>query len=197
MSARERKLLVDGATACAACNASLSFWSYGVVDHCHWTGVVRGVVCVACNTRMRRSEEPRIKALGRYLEGVEDEKFDRAFEAKQEERAAKRAASIAESRQPKAERAYGDMIGAMLLDNDLLPKYRGVFRPEGDMERIYRALLKVYDSGAPVTASRVISALAWDEKRLAQLVVDIESAALTAESPACLAEMGWRTSHNL
>jgi hypothetical protein len=44
---------------CAVCDAeiSLGFRSYsGVIDHCHKTGKVRGILCWGCNVRLGKLE---------------------------------------------------------------------------------------------------------------------------------------------
>jgi len=88
------------------------------------------------------------------------------------------------------ERAYAGLIGALLVDNSLVPLFRqhAAACPEGELARIFRLLLELYDgddSGAPVTASRVLSALGPDAARAR--VVQLESEALTAESAEALA----------
>jgi len=88
------------------------------------------------------------------------------------------------------ERAYAGLIGALLVDNSLVPLHRhhSDSCPEGELAHIFRTLLELYDlddSGAPVTASRVLSALGPDPARAR--VVELESAALTAESAESLA----------
>ena len=88
------------------------------------------------------------------------------------------------------ERAYAGLVGALLVDNSLVPLFRHHVEgcPAGELALIFRTLLELYDgddSGAPVTASRVLTALGPDPARAR--VVELESAALTAESAEALA----------
>jgi DNA primase len=88
------------------------------------------------------------------------------------------------------ERAYAGLIGALLVDNSLVPLYGPLVDgcPEGELALVFRMLLELYekdDSGEPITASRVLSALGPHPARAR--VVALESAALTAESAEVLA----------
>lgn len=88
------------------------------------------------------------------------------------------------------ERAYAGLIGALLVDNSLVPLHGHLVEgcPEGELALIFRTLLELYaqdDSGEPITASRVLSALGAHPARTR--VVALESAALTAESAEVLA----------
>lgn len=65
----------SGCCAICGCPASESTWSRLVVDHCHKTGRVRGLVCDACNKGMGiLGDDPeRLRAAADYLERyVED-----------------------------------------------------------------------------------------------------------------------------
>ncbi|MEQ1894737.1 MAG: hypothetical protein ABL998_19515, partial [Planctomycetota bacterium] len=89
-----------------------------------------------------------------------------------------------------AERAYAGLIGALLVDNSLVALHGHLVAgcPAGELALIFRTLLELYekdDSGEPITASRVLSALGPDPARAR--VVALESAALTAESAEALA----------
>lgn len=64
-------LLADQSNCCASCRDPLSDVAHDVhVDHCHETGVVRGVLCRHCNIALGhlRDSPERIRALLRYIE---------------------------------------------------------------------------------------------------------------------------------
>jgi DNA primase len=87
-------------------------------------------------------------------------------------------------------KAYGLLVGALLLDNSLVPLYGPLVDgcPEGELARLFRALLELYerdDSGAPIDASALMTALGDEPARLR--VVALQSEAELAESAAILA----------
>ena len=72
-------LLVSQGSACKACGVELVLFSENrkqapVVDHCHETGKVRGLLCTGCNNRVGRVEflaaAERYEVAKRYLSGA-------------------------------------------------------------------------------------------------------------------------------
>lgn len=56
---------------CAICRAKSGYRNGGNlhVDHCHETGMVRGLLCLKCNRAIGLLEEPRLlRKAARYLE---------------------------------------------------------------------------------------------------------------------------------
>lgn len=87
-------------------------------------------------------------------------------------------------------RAYALLIGALLLDNSLVPLYAHLAEgcPAGDLALYFRTLLELYerdDSGAAIDASALMTALGDHPARAR--VVRLESLAQAAESAAVLA----------
>lgn len=87
-------------------------------------------------------------------------------------------------------RAFALLIGALLLDNSLVPLYAHLVEdcPEGDLALYFRTLLELYErdeSGAPIDASALMTALG-DHPARARLV-RLEGLAQAAESAAVLA----------
>jgi DNA primase len=88
------------------------------------------------------------------------------------------------------ERAFGLLIGALLVDNSLVPLYATLAPecPAGDLDVLFRTLLELYErdeSGAPIDASALMSALGDDPARAR--AVALETLASEAESAAQLA----------
>ncbi|HEX6881794.1 MAG TPA: DNA primase [Planctomycetota bacterium] len=88
------------------------------------------------------------------------------------------------------EAAFASLIGALLLDNSLVPLYAHLAPqcPAGDLSVCFQTLLELYErdeSGAPIGASALLSALGDHPAR--RRVVALETLAATAESPAVLA----------
>jgi Recombination endonuclease VII len=46
---------------CPLCSISLNY-DTGVVDHCHFTGTVRGILCVGCNLALGKFDNPEFLA---------------------------------------------------------------------------------------------------------------------------------------
>jgi hypothetical protein len=95
-----------------------------------------------------------------------------------------------EAEEPTLEGAYRALIGALLLDNSLIPLYAELAAgcPRGDLAVIFAAVRERYENGAleePVDASAVMTALAEHPAR--DRVVALEELARTAESPLALA----------
>jgi DNA primase catalytic core len=89
------------------------------------------------------------------------------------------------------ERAFGLLLGALLLDNSLVPLYAHLVPgcPAGEISHLFAVLLELYegdDSGAPIGASTLLTALGDHPAR--RLVVALETGAAAAESPAVLAK---------
>jgi DNA primase len=86
-------------------------------------------------------------------------------------------------------RAFGALIGALLLDNSLIPLHAERLRvcPAGDLQRIATLLLDVYEraSEEPIHAGTLLTELGDDPARL--LVLDLEDEARRAESAQDLA----------
>jgi DNA primase len=87
-------------------------------------------------------------------------------------------------------RAYAALLGALLVDNSLVPLYAELVSeaPEGELAHALRTLLELYkrdESGAPIDASALLTALGDHPARA--YVVRCESLALAAESAAVLA----------
>lgn len=88
------------------------------------------------------------------------------------------------------ERVFRALIGALLLDNSLIPLY-GPLAPEcpaGDLRLVFGALLELYERGddpEPIDAVAVMGALGDHPAR--DLVLTLEHNARTAESPLALA----------
>lgn len=61
-------LLILQAGRCAACDAPLTKKLEPVVDHCHLTGKIRGLLCTGCNTTLGLIEHPLFPARMAYLE---------------------------------------------------------------------------------------------------------------------------------
>src|SRR6185436_5723853 len=88
------------------------------------------------------------------------------------------------------ERAYALLLGALLLDNSLVPLYSHLASgcPEGELAVLFRALLELYErdeSGAPIDASALMTALGDDPVRAR--VVALQTEAEAAEDAALLA----------
>jgi len=86
--------------------------------------------------------------------------------------------------------AYSLLIGALLLDNSLVPLYTHLADgcPEGELAALFRTLLELYEhdeSGAPIDASALMTALGDHPARVR--VVALATMAEQAESPAILA----------
>lgn len=68
---RYRLMLAQQNGLCAACGGPPTGQQYGilVVDHCHETGVVRGLLCNDCNVALGRVKDSpmRLEALARYV----------------------------------------------------------------------------------------------------------------------------------
>lgn len=63
------KLLASQGGGCGACGNSKPRGQWHV-DHCHATGTIRGILCVACNTLLGKLEKNprRVQSLYDYLE---------------------------------------------------------------------------------------------------------------------------------
>jgi DNA primase len=88
------------------------------------------------------------------------------------------------------EDAFALLIGALLLDNSLVPVHAALVEqcPAGDLATIFRALLELYEnepSDQPIDAARVMTALGDHPCR--DRVVALELRAEGAESPQVLA----------
>src|SRR6185436_18207948 len=88
------------------------------------------------------------------------------------------------------ERAYALLLGALLLDNSLVPLYSHLSSgcPEGELAVLFRTLLELYehdDSGAPIDASALMTALGDAPARTR--VVALQTLAEEAESATILA----------
>jgi len=88
------------------------------------------------------------------------------------------------------ERAYASLIGALLLDNSLVPLHAPLLAdcPEGELALLFRTLLELYESdssGAPIDASALMTALGDLPERAR--VAEIQARAETAESAEALA----------
>lgn len=97
---------------------------------------------------------------------------------------------------PLLEQAFRDLLGAVLLDNSLIPSLRGhrAGCPAGKLEEVLTAILELYDEGdeeAPIDAAAVLTALGASPAR--DLVVPLSERARAAESPQVLArdQLGW------
>jgi DNA primase len=91
---------------------------------------------------------------------------------------------------PRLTFAFRSLVGAMLLDNSLIPAYSHweALCVDPDVRTIFRAVLELYEHGEsdePIHAGSVMTVLADHPAR--DLVVEIESQARTAESPLVLA----------
>lgn len=67
------RLLQEQQDGCALCGLKEAGWNFGVglvIDHCHKTGAVRGLLCGDCNTALGRfGDDPeRLRAAAAYLE---------------------------------------------------------------------------------------------------------------------------------
>jgi len=100
----------------------------------------------------------------------------------------------------RVEKAYAQLIGALLLDNSLVPVHSRLLEecPEGDLRLFARTLLDLYqndESGAPIDASLLMTALG-DHPRRAE-VLALSALAESAESPEVLArdQARWIESH--
>ncbi len=87
-------------------------------------------------------------------------------------------------------RAYALLLGALLLDNSLVPVYTHLVSgcPEGDLQLLFRTLLELYErdeSGAPIDASALMTALRDHPARRHPVV--LQTRAQEAESAAILA----------
>jgi DNA primase len=86
-------------------------------------------------------------------------------------------------------RAFGALIGALLLDNSLIPLHaeRLAACPAGDLRRIATLLLELHEraSEEPIHAGTLLTELGDDPAR--HLVLDLEDEARRAESPQDLA----------
>ena len=96
----------------------------------------------------------------------------------------------ADPKSAQLEQAFELLIGALLLDNSLVPLHAPLVEacPEGDLATIFRALLELYErdqSDQPIDADRVITALGDHPAR--ELVVALELRAETAENAETLA----------
>ena len=91
---------------------------------------------------------------------------------------------------PRVESAFRSLVGALLLDNSLIPLYGELVTrcPGGDIRTIFEAVLHLYEHGdedQPVDSAAVMSRLADHPAR--DEVVRLEIQAGTAESPLALA----------
>ena len=91
---------------------------------------------------------------------------------------------------PAVERAFEYLLGALLLDNSLIPVYAELESrcPAGDLRRLFRLVLSLYDDAEddqPIHTGRLLTVLGDDPLRdRAALLEDLAS---TAESPQALA----------
>lgn len=97
---------------------------------------------------------------------------------------------VRSSTEQRSARAYALLLGALLLDNSLVPLYAhlAVGCPEGELAVLFRALLELYEhdeSGAPIDASALMTALSDDPARAR--VVALQAEAEEAENAALLA----------
>jgi len=91
---------------------------------------------------------------------------------------------------PRRVEAFRSLVGALLLDNSLIPLYAELLDrcPGGDIREIFQAVLHLYEHGEetePVDAAAVLAHLADHPAR--DQVVALEILASTAESPQTLA----------
>lgn len=66
------RYLSDNSGKCAICNLEISFYAEGrakaaVIDHCHKTGLFRGVICHKCNSGIGLMQD-NVQALERAVE---------------------------------------------------------------------------------------------------------------------------------
>jgi DNA primase len=97
---------------------------------------------------------------------------------------------------PAVEHAFEDLLGALLLDNSLIPVHAGWIEecPEGDLRTIFRAVLDLYEDEhdeESIHTGRVLTVLGDHPARTRAAL--LEERARTAESPAVLArdQTGW------
>jgi DNA primase len=98
--------------------------------------------------------------------------------------------SAARSAEQRDSCAYALLIGALLLDNSLVPLYAHLADgcPEGELAVLFRTLLELYEreeSGAPIDASTLMTALGDHPARMR--VVALATSAEEAENTALLA----------
>jgi DNA primase len=97
--------------------------------------------------------------------------------------------SVPASAEQRSARAYALLLGALLQDNSLVPLYAHLAAGcPAELAAIFRVLLELYErdeSGAPIDASAVMTALGDDPARTR--VVALQTAAEEAESAAFLA----------
>ncbi len=64
------KMLEDQGSACAACQTTTPEHGVWNIDHCHTTGLVRGILCPPCNRALGHANDDanRLRALITYLE---------------------------------------------------------------------------------------------------------------------------------
>lgn len=72
---RYEEMLTSQKGCCAICKSKLNSSRYTkfAVDHCHTTGVVRGLLCTCCNTALglMKDSKVRLEAAIAYLEGFD------------------------------------------------------------------------------------------------------------------------------
>ncbi len=114
----------------------------------------------------------------------------RAAEAAPRRAAAPDAAPAARPIDPLVASAFRSLLGALLLDNSLIPAY-AEWEPrcaDPDLRAVFRAILELYENdedGEPIHAGSVMTALA--DHAVRDQVVALEAQARTAESPQALA----------
>ena len=91
---------------------------------------------------------------------------------------------------PRVLSAFQALLGAMLLDNSLIPVYGDWADrcPDADLKTVYEAVLELYENGEegdPIHASAVMTRLA--DHPIRDRIVLMEESARTAESPMILA----------
>jgi DNA primase len=92
--------------------------------------------------------------------------------------------------------AFRCLIGALLLDNSLIPLCADLQDrcPEGDLSAVFRAVLELYEEGEEEALIDADAVMTWlGDHPARNLVVAVEDLALRAESPEALvrAQLAW------
>ncbi len=134
------------------------------------------------NRSRPRRPESRPATASDDSDGVKDE-YDALDEAAL-------AAHAPDESDPELERVFESLLGALLLDNSLIPMYGELVAqcPEGDLAGVFRLMLSMYDNAdddQPIDGGRLLSALG--EHPLRSRIALLEDHASAAESPLVLA----------